>query len=145
MLLLTISMASLKVLPLEDGISALGRATRQAPRGRAQTARGLGAPKGLAADKAAGGATSEAEGEEMTTVSGPPFTVTRYGSLGACVTAERDWLAADNERLRAALGPISRMVTFPDAAMNMVTLSAAKDIARKALQESPDQLPADSQ
>lgn len=28
-------------------------------------------------------------------VSGPPFTVERYGSFGACVTAERDWLGRE--------------------------------------------------
>jgi hypothetical protein len=34
---------------------------------------------------------------------GPPFTMGRYDSLGACITAEREWLAEENERLSRRL------------------------------------------
>ena len=34
---------------------------------------------------------------------GPPFTMGRYDSLGACITAEREWLAEENERLSKRL------------------------------------------
>jgi hypothetical protein len=32
----------------------------------------------------------------------PPFTVTRYGSLGAAICAERDWLRTRVEKLEQA-------------------------------------------
>lgn len=41
------------------------------------------------------------------------------------------------ERLRAALGNVSRMKVFPDAAINQTTLAAAIQIARAALGEQP--------
>lgn len=34
---------------------------------------------------------------------GPPFTVPRYGSLGASIIGERNWLKKENKQLRAAL------------------------------------------
>ena len=36
---------------------------------------------------------------------GPPFTVGRYGSLGACITAERDWLRAGLEDVVKSMKP----------------------------------------
>lgn len=38
---------------------------------------------------------------------GPPFTVPKYGSLGESIIAERNYLRADNERLRVALQDIA--------------------------------------
>lgn len=40
-------------------------------------------------------------------VTGPPFTVTRYGSFGACVVAERDWLRKELDRYHQALVDIA--------------------------------------
>lgn len=49
---------------------------------------------------------------------GPPFTVDRYGSLGECVTAERDWLAKENEQLHLDLaqhaGNASEVIRLTD-------------------------------
>lgn len=51
---------------------------------------------------------------------GPPFTVTRYGSLGAATCRERDWLRDQNERLANAL---KNLVAFVEGEMG----SSAED------------------
>lgn len=50
-------------------------------------------------------------------LSGPPFTMDRYGSLAACITAERDWL---REELAREVGTRAALVAEVDARRKQV-------------------------
>ncbi len=49
-----------------------------------------------------------------------------------------DWQAAENKRLREALGNVSRMKVFPDPQINQFTLATAIQIASAALGEGKE-------
>lgn len=50
------------------------------------------------------------------------------------IAADLTSARAENERLKAALGQIARMAMFPDDKANRMTLLAAIEIARKAVE-----------
>lgn len=47
--------------------------------------------------------------DEKEIPTGPPFTIERYGSFGACIHAERDWLLAQNNGLRNKLRTVAAL------------------------------------
>lgn len=69
---------------------------------------------------------------------GPPFTVPRYGSLGASIIAERDWLKADLETKVTARNKWMREAVERSAEITQLrgTLSLAEEGLANYAQEN---------
>lgn len=75
--------------------------------------------------------TNPTSNEQLT---GPPFTVPRYGSLGACITAERDWLRADRDSWKARISHLTEVEQNNERLQRELRLAeSARDYANDLL------------